>query len=191
MEPPGQQKIDWAELVVTPEYRGFIIKEFYYDNDETYLYLFFKCKPTVDERYEKDNTISGLGDLYIRSGINTNAGCAERDSLGNSTLQGAEIQISFPTSFHYSNSAAHRSLPELYMCYEIRRWDSVIKRFSKNVRTEDSRSIAPLVAHGKDGVEIAILLGDLQLARGSKFSIAYWEVLLPRQYVNWTTMLIK
>jgi hypothetical protein len=79
----------------------------------------------------------------------------------------------------------------LYVYYEIKHWDSTKSQFSKEIRTEDSRNGSPLIAHGKDGVEMAILLDDLHLTKGSKFLITYNEFLVPSVCVNWSLIEIK
>jgi hypothetical protein len=189
----GQTSKDypWGDAVITPPYEGFIIKEFYYDNDDKYLYLFFKCKPTIDEIFNKRHSLDNLEDIYIKSDIGKNTGCAERDSLGNSTLPGADIQIQLPAGWAYDSASAQSKFGELYIQYHLARWNSVTKNFDRDVRIEDSRGSFSLIAHGKDGVEMAIPLKALQLVKGSKFAFAYWEELLPALNVNWTTIQIE
>ena len=78
--------LDWTTFHISPEYDGIILKEFYYDNDENYLYVFFKFKPTLQERYDKTHSTGSVGCLYIDSDMNTNTGCDSDDSHGGSNI---------------------------------------------------------------------------------------------------------
>jgi hypothetical protein len=91
------KELDWNSMVITPPHEGFIIKEFYFDNDDKYLYLFFKCKPTIAELYAKTGKTYSLDDIYIDSDLNPRTGCGDRDSLGYSVLPGADTKIEIPT----------------------------------------------------------------------------------------------
>lgn len=181
----------WDAVVITPPYESFIIREFYCDNDDKYLYLFFKCKPTIDEILKKKHSLENLEDIYIKSSTDKNGHCSKRDSLGNSTLPGANIQIQLPAGWAYDSSSAQSTLGDLYVQYRLALWNSVTKCFDRDVLIEDSRSSFPLIAHGKDGVEMAIPLKDLHLVKGSNFAIAYWEHLLSASDVNWTIVEVE
>ena len=187
----------WDKLVITPPYDGIMLKEFYYDSDDNYLYLFFKFKPTLQERYDKTHSSGALGYLYIDSDMDTNTGCTDFDTggtspipgivSGTSTIPGAEFQIYFPIGI-YMNSAASGC----YVAYEIKRWDSTAKSFAQTVRIADSREGGTLIAHGKDGVEVALLLTDFKLAKGSQISLAFWgNLFVPEEYVKRTTIQLK
>ena len=73
----------------------------------------------------------------------------------------------------------------------MKRWDAATKEFSQDVRQESSRSDFPLIAHGKDGIEIALSLTDLRQSKGSKFTLACWEMASPRDAINKTTIEIE
>jgi hypothetical protein len=177
--------IDWSNVVITG-YEGIHLKEFYYDNDNNYFYLFFKFKPTVQERWDKNHSSGDLGYLYIDTDANTNTGCSNVDADGTSTIPGAEIQIYFPIGF-YMNEAGSGC----YVACETKRWDAAIKSFAQTVRTEDSRENAPLIEHGKDGVEVAIPLADLGLVKGNEFAFTFWGDLVSKEYVKRTTFRLK
>ncbi len=179
--------LDWSKVKMTPAFDGIDLKEFYYNNDETYLYLFIKCKPTVQERYDKTRRTGDLGYLYIDSDMNTNTGATDRDADGSSSILGTEIQIYLPTGFSITGG----TLSGCHLSYDMKRWDASSKLFDQQIRKAESKDANPLVAHGKDGVEIALLLSDLQVRKGSKFSFACWESMALRDYVNRTTIQIK
>jgi len=183
--------IDWPKVVVTPKYDGVQFHQFYEDNDSNYLYLFFKFKPSIQERY--NNTPVGgdldldLGCLYIDTDANTNTGCTEFDAkAGMGTIPGSEIQISFPTGI-YADTATNG----YYISYEIKRWNSATKSFDQAMRAADSRDSASLIASGEDGVEVALLLSDLQVAEGNQISLAFWGGLTPKENVKRTTIELR
>jgi hypothetical protein len=182
--------LDWSKVQMTPAFDDFDLKQLYYDNDETYLYLFLKFKPTVQERYDKKRTSGAFGYLYIDSDLNTNTGSTNIDADGSSTIPGADIQIWLPVGV-YSRYSAEGTRSGCSVSYDIRRWDPVSKLFQQEIRKAESTEANSLVAHGKDGVEIAILLSDLQLRKGSKFSLYGWEMAAPRDYINQTTIEIR
>jgi len=177
---------DWSKAKMTPAFDGIDLKEFYYDNDETYLYLFIKCKPTLQERYDETHRTAMLGYLYIDSDMNTNTGAADRDADGAWTVSGAEIQIYLPTGF----SSAEGKKSDCLLIYDMKRWDVSSKLFDQRIRKAESSDSDPLVAHGKDGVEMALLLSDLGVQKGGKFSLACWESRALRN-INKTSIQIK
>jgi len=177
--------LDWSKADVQPEFDGIDIKAVYWDNDDAYLYLFLKCKPSVQERYDKTHRTGALGYLYIDTDLDSDTGAGDEDSDGQSTVRGAEVQIYLPTGFSLSADK------DALVMYEMKRWDSKSKLFSQDVRTENSRSTSSLIAHGKDGVEIALLLSDLKVAKKQKFNLACWESSAPRVYINRTVIEIK
>jgi len=132
-----------------------------------------------------------LGSLYIDSDMDTNTGSGMRDSSGGSPVQGADFLIDLPVGLYASYSAEHGSESGCYVEYDIKLWDPALKDFSRRIRRESSRSEFPLIAHGKEGVEIAFPLADLQKHKGDKFTFACWEDSSPREYISTTTIEIK
>jgi hypothetical protein len=189
--------IDWSKVVVTPKYDGIQFHQYYEDNDSNYLYLFFKFKPSIQERYDKTpeggDLDLGLGTLYIDTDANTNTGCTDLDTggvpqsdhfrSGTGTIPGSEIQISLLFGIY-----ADPETNLCYLSYEMKRWDPAAKSFDQTVRTADSREERALIAHGADGVEVALLLSDLRVTQGSKIALAYWDGWTPKEYIQRTTI---
>ena len=187
--------IDWSKAVVTG-YDGIHFTEFYEDSDSNYLYLFFKFKPSIQEKYEKKHSSGALGYLYIDTDANTNTGCTYFDTAGipqsdtfragTSTISGSEIQIYFPIGFYINTET-----DGCYISFEIKRWNTITNTFSQTVRIADSRDSNALIAHGKDGVEAALLLSDLQPIKGNKITLAFWGDLVTREFVKRTTIQLR
>src|SRR6266511_2582687 len=137
------------------------ITECCYSNDDHYLYLFLKFTPTIEQRYGGKHPAGFIAHLYVSddSESNQNADYA----LGKA---GTEIYVPFGP---YSNSKAGKSDSNSLVSYTIRRRDTSTQEFSIKVRDESSRMPVPLINHGKDGVELALLLSDLGKTIGDKF----------------------
>jgi hypothetical protein len=143
------------------------IKEFFYTNDDSYLYLFFKCKPTLQSRYEKGGGSGIFAYLYLDSDSNKRTGASVKDESGNSAMLGADIRIWVPIGVT-SISSGGRTKEACSVHYEIKRWNAAVKDFTGVVRKEDSVH-GNLIKHGKDGVEMALLLSDLKKRKGDQF----------------------
>ena len=137
------------------------LKELYYDNDAHYLYLFFKCEPTLKEL---GGGSGDLGYLYIDSDMNTNTGVKPP-----ATVPGTDIEIYLPTG----------SGRKPVVQYWMKRWDYAFS-FNQDVRQESSDAPATFMAHGKHGLELALPLADLQMSKGRKFALYYSFVPSPR-----------
>lgn len=189
--------IDWSTFTTTfTNIDEILLKKIYYDYDNNYLYLFFKFAPSIQEVYDKQHKLLSYGGpLYIDTDANTNTGCTDWDTqnippppdvppnewhAGNSTIPGAEIQVSFGSGWWADSSGSGCTV-----YYEIERWDAATKTFANHtVRKEESSDASPLIAHGKDGVEAALLLSDLQLSPTNKFALTFWIPLVPNEFAN-------
>jgi hypothetical protein len=147
--------------------------DLFYCNDATCLYLFFRCKPTVQERYEKLQSGQMLGYLYVDSDSDRTTGATEIDASGDSRTLGADIQIPLRAGvFAYTSAEGTRK--GCSVSYEVNRWDPATKAFSIRERDQDSIH-GGLIAHGKDGVEMALLLPDLKKVKSNEFDFIYLE----------------
>lgn len=177
--------IDWNKVKMTPAFNGIDLKEFYYDNDESYLYLFLICKPSVQERFDRSQSSGALGYFYIDLDMSTNTGSSEKMPFG------TDIEIWLPTGFTMVVSDPKSSPTNCFIACEVKGWDAASKDFEKMIRKGDSNDPEPFVAHGKDGVEMALLLSDLGLRKGSKFSLQCLEMESPVDYISGATIQIK
>ena len=151
------------------------IKEFYYRNDKDFIYLFFKCRPTVQERYDKLHRSGIFAYLYIDSDSDRSTGASQTDDSGNSAMLGTDIQIWMPLGVFTSSNSAYGDRKGCSISYAIKLWDPVKKDFAIEIRQEDSKDEGSLIAHGKDGVEVAIPLADLKKTKGDKFDFVCVE----------------
>ncbi|MBI3849020.1 MAG: hypothetical protein HY298_01835 [Verrucomicrobia bacterium] len=182
--------LDWSKINVDPPFDGFDLKELHYDNDGAYLYLFVKCKPSVQERYDKRHSAGSLGSIYIDSDSDTNTGATGRDASGMATVPGADIEIPLLVGIYMSTGGCRKDQSGCYVSYEVKLWDSAKNSFSSGTHEASSRSEVPLIAHGTDGVELAIPLADLNKARGDSFDLICWET-GPRDYASKVTVRLK
>jgi hypothetical protein len=148
------------------------IKEFYYKTDNNYLYLFFKCVPSILERYQKYGFSGIFAYLYIDSDSNKGTGATKIDHSGNSAMLGTEYRIWVP--IWVSGTAEHGG--RCGISYEMHKWDSSSKDFSIQIRKENP-FLRPnsLIAHGDDGIEIALFLSDIKTSQGQKFDFICLE----------------
>ena len=149
------------------------IKEFFYTNDDSYLYLFFKCKPTLQNRYEKGGGSGILAYFYLDSDLNKGTGATKKDESSNSAMIGSDIRIWVPIGVTFT-SDAEGTREASTVSYEVKRWNAADMDFSTDVRKETSAS-GNLIKHGKDGVEMAFLLSDLKKRRGDQFDFVCVE----------------
>lgn len=146
----------------SPSYRGDIdIKEFFFKSTNGVLCLFFKCSPSVQERYDKLGTSGVFAYLYSDSDSDTKTGATEVDESGNNGMLGTDTQIRVSIGVFAASGSSRGNQSGCSVSYEIRQWSLATKSFSIELRREDSTR-GNWIAHGQDGVEIAIRLADLQ-----------------------------
>jgi hypothetical protein len=180
---------DWDQLQIhlpDPDISEIKVSHFYYDNDDKFLYIFFKLDRTLDQIYGKINAGFSFGCLYFDLDMNTNTGCTQHDQSGISTLPGSEVRIEILGGWFIKNGHHGR-----YISYEEAGWNPNTQRFDNDVRHEESLSPSPLIAFGKDGIELAIPLDTLNKTNDGRFNMAYWPELLSRDYVNWSLVNLK
>jgi hypothetical protein len=170
---------------------GIDVKEFYYCNDDTYLYLFLRCNPTLQERYEKIGASGMLAWLYIDSDSNPATGASQKDESGNSAMLGTDIRISVPIGI-YTKMDPGQVIKGCNVLYRIENWDGNSKDFSASAFNQDSKESGSLIAHGKDGVEIALPLSVLRKRKGDRFDLICVEAANDRpEFANRTTIKLK
>lgn len=149
---------------------GIDLKQFYYQNDGKWLYLFFKCEPSIEERDKKTGHQSGnLAWLYVDSDSSAKTGVIRTDD---SAILGADIRMWVPILVGVQSKRVDGKLESKRFCgvtLSILGWDQQKKAFSIWKGSSSSRDKHRYIAHGKDGVEIAILLSDLGKSKGDKF----------------------
>ena len=159
----------WSEKSTKPvqsvvvEVPNTEITECDYTTDANYLYLFLKVNPRMEAGRFAGKLSGSIGHLFI--GRNNDGELKVDDIISKSETR---IYIPFGT---YSSTFAGKDTQGCFVRYEIERRDSTTRDFAIKVRDESSRTEPTLIALGKDGIEIALLLSDLGKASGSKFPI--------------------
>lgn len=134
------------------------IKQVYFKNDDRHLCVFMLCTPTIAERF-KITTYSGdIGDLYFDIDNNPATGSGkvfESDEFKGEKYKGYEVKVWIPIGVF---SSSGRSNP--YASYEICLLEN--ERFSAHgIYIQESLDKDNLIAHGPDGIELALPLDKL------------------------------
>jgi hypothetical protein len=130
------------------------ITECDYCNDQKYLYIFLKFKPSLDQRRKGPHPTGWVGNLYLGNQ-------KEKLLTVNEEIARAEFQVAIPYGFH-SGTFDGKDSEGSQVSYKINKRDVSDKQFSIRKREETSRDEEGLIGHGKDGVELAIQLSDLR-----------------------------
>jgi len=113
------------------------ITEFDYHNDDAYLYLFFKCKPTIDERYRKKGGTGMFGYFYLDSDSNKQTGATKIDLSGNSAMLGTEVQIVVSIGVFATKEPDKPVQSGCFVSYELKRWNPSSNDFSVRYGTKN------------------------------------------------------
>lgn len=171
----GDSKPAWEEtggVVRQPSGAGRFddidLKQFYYKSDGKWLYLFFKCEPSVAKRYSVLGASGNLAYLYIDSDGSPRTGATRTDAASrNRAMLGSDYKLWVPigAGVEVKNMQTTRFCS---VSYSLAQWNG---RENKFVARADhgSRDENPRIAHGKDGVEMAILLSDIGKKKGDRF----------------------
>jgi hypothetical protein len=134
------------------------IKQVYFNNDDRYLYVFMRFTPTIAERYKIHPYSGDIGDLYfdIDNDPSTGSGKVfESDKFKGEKYRGYEVKVWIPIGVF---SSSGRSTP--YASYEIRLLEN--EGFSVHgIYAQKSFDEDDLIAHGPDGIELALPLDKL------------------------------
>jgi hypothetical protein len=136
------------------------ITECDYCNDQKYLYIFLKFKPSLESRHKGLHPTGHVGKLYVGTQ-------KEKLLTGTEEFARADFQVSIPYGC-YSSTFDGKDSEGSYVSYRIRKRDLNAREFSMEIREETSRDEEGLVGHGKDGVELAIRLSDLRKKSGDR-----------------------
>jgi len=140
---------------------SFAVTRLDFSNDENFLYVFLQFKPSVQQRYDslnlkgKSRRIGNVGWLYIDTDADPKTGAHP------SVIAGTDLMISISAAA-YVRKDDSGSLVR----YQISNGETDSKNFGSRSRSETSARKSALIQHGKDGVEIAVLLSDIQLRKG-------------------------
>lgn len=175
---------DWTEFHTGWEETGGIgngpfgdhidLKQLYYKNDERNLYLFFKSRPSLANRYRKNKLSGMVAELYFDTDSSAATGASKikgsrSPALRDGTIRGVDITCWVPIGVGMRSFGDGRSERFYGVSYSIHAWDARQRKFA--IKRTESESWEPhsLIAHGKDGFELAIPLDDLQKRPGETF----------------------
>jgi hypothetical protein len=159
----------------------FHIVELDYCNDSNFLYLFFRFKPTMQERSDqlkksqKFGTLGNIAFLYLGS-QHTNGSQLQRRQFGDGDLQ---ISVLAGMRVHVSSKTNSSSAE---VSYSIDEWDKLDRRFGHNLMRSTSGEKKPLINHGEDGVEMAIPLSEIKKTNGMNMEMICEEDLPQPRY---------
>ena len=185
-EPPKIDGLfdDWKEFHTGWEETGGVgvgpsgfdvdLKQFYYSNDEKWLYLFFKSQPSLEERYRKNKYSGMVGELYFDTDRSSaTGGTILRDvgspAIRSGAIRGIDVSCWVPIGVGFRSFPDGRSERFYGVSYHLRVWDARQQKFAIERTISESGERHSLIAHGKDGFELAIPLADLQIRSGDTF----------------------
>lgn len=131
------------------------IKQVYFKNDDQYLYVFMKCSPTLEERFKIDKSGGVVGDLYFDTDNDPATGGTYILLWDSEKYKGYEVRVWIPLGYETWSGET-----TMYVGYELYMAEgesfSGLGTFSQNTTRQGS-----LIAHGPDGIEMALPLNRL------------------------------
>ena len=133
------------------------IKQVYFKNDDQFLYVFMKCSPTVDERSQMEKSSGIVGDLYFDTDNDPFTGGTYILSWDTEKYKGYEVRVWIPLGIETWSGETTS-----YVGYEFYMTDG--EGFSGlETYEQTSHKKGSLIAHGPDGIEMALPLDKLGL----------------------------
>ncbi len=175
---------DWTECHTGWEETGGVgigaigddvdLKQFYYKNDEKWLYLFFKSNPSLAERFERDKFSGMVAELYFDTDRLPATGATKIKgsrcpAISGGTMPGIDVTCWVPIGVGMRGFPDGRSETFYGVEYRIHVWDPMRRKFAIKRTISESWEPHSLIAHGKDGFELAIPLTDLGMRPGDTF----------------------
>jgi len=131
------------------------VKKVYITNDSHFLFVFLQCSPSVVERFKLSPSGGVIGDLYLDTDNNPQTGSGPVATFNGEKFSGYELRAWIPIGVLTSQGQS-----EPYVACEIRPFTGDDFSAFGIYRTE-SGAEASNIAHGPDGVEIALPLDSL------------------------------
>lgn len=154
---------------------GIDIKQVYLVNDAHHLYVFFRTTPSLRARYEKSPESGELCDLYFDTDNDAGTGCKDVDGFDFGKINGYELKAWIPVGIYTGTDGA-----EPFVTYDLLGADENGNfALSASVESQSSREPDALIAHGDDGVEMAIPLERLGVDVGATIRVLLKEAADP------------
>jgi hypothetical protein len=150
------------------------LKEFYYQNDGKWLYLFFRSNPSLAERYAKNKLSGMVAELYFDTDSSAATGARKIEgsrspAIRGGAMPGIDVTCWVPIGVGMRGFPDGRSEKIYGVTYNIRVWEPRQHKFAIQRTRSESWEPRSLIAHGKDGFELAIPLSDLRQRPGDTF----------------------
>ena len=131
------------------------IKQVYFKNDNQYLYVFMKCSPTIEERSKIEKSSGIVGDLYFDTDNDPSTGGTYILMWDAEKYKGYEVRAWIPIGIETWSGET-----TVYVGYELYMAEG--GSFSGlEAYEQDSHKKGSLIAHGPDGIEMALPLDKL------------------------------
>jgi hypothetical protein len=145
------------------------IKSVYFRNDSQYLYVFLRINPTIEDRFKKSPTGDIIGNLFLDTDNNPRTGSNAAEGRESDLYKGYEIRVWIPVGVM---SAPEKSSPTVG--YEIYTHEGGFYGINV-VDRQNSLDEGSLIAHGPDGVELAVKLEAIKLTLPTTFRVMLAE----------------
>jgi hypothetical protein len=133
------------------------IKQVYFKNDDQYLYVFMKCSPTIEERSKIKKSGDIVGDLYFDTDNDPTTGGTYILLWDSEKYKGYEVRVWIPLGVETWSGET-----TMYVGYELYMAEG--ESFSGlGTYRQDTTRKGSLIAHGPDGIEMALPLNRLGL----------------------------
>ena len=156
---------DEAGLPGRGDFNEIDIRQVRMANDEEYLYIFFHASPSVQQRFAKQQSSGGFCDLYFDSDGDPATGCEGVEGFGYGDIAGYEVRlwITLGTSMSWPSG---KSEPFIVYEAQLPGEDGDFASGPEAFHQSNFGDEQGLIAHGPDGVELAVPLSRLGLAAG-------------------------
>ena len=137
------------------------IKQVYFTNDSKYLYVFLRTTPSVQERYDEKQASGNLCDIYLDTDNDAATGCKRVEGLDYGDISGYECKIWIPLGVYMGLGGSGP-----YVSYDLGTPGEDGTFSGDSVMEQSSTEEGALIAHGTDGVELAVPLAKINMRSG-------------------------
>lgn len=144
-------------------FNGINVTRLFLKTDSRNLYLFACCEPSVASRFQEANTTCGLFDMFLDTDGRADTGTPNTKRSWNDGLPGSDCKIVVGSGI-IVDLLSRKSKPNA-TAWVLRCQNGVFP--GKPAWETDSDDATAYIAHGPDGVEVAIPLDALGLKPGA------------------------
>ncbi|MDA1050410.1 MAG: hypothetical protein O3C40_08000 [Planctomycetota bacterium] len=151
------------------------IKQVYMVNDKEHLYVCLRTNPSLQARYARAPGGGELCDLYFDTDNDAQTGCKDVDGFDFGQINGYEMKAWIPVGV-YSGTDGDGPFVTYALLRADKNGDFTL---SAPVESQSSQDPGALIAHGEDGVEMAIPLEVLGVDAGATVRLLLKEAADP------------